>query len=43
MHGKNSVIDHARGRLEIPLIRLWSGVAKVNHRLAKAVAPAGIV
>jgi hypothetical protein len=40
---ENAVIDHARGRLEIPLIRLWIGAAKVNRRLAKSVASAGIV
>jgi hypothetical protein len=35
--------DHARDRLEIPLIQLWKGSAKVNRRLAKSAASAGIV
>jgi hypothetical protein len=43
MYGKESVTDHARVRLEIPLIRLWIGAAKVNRRLAKSVVSAGIV
>jgi hypothetical protein len=38
-----AISDHARGRLEIPLIRLLIGAGKVNRRLAKSVASAGIV